>query len=268
MGSLTHPGLPGRSSQAAGKTSPRRPRDRRGRLAWAASRSQDHSHHEDKVAVNTLIQGVDDLRQYRRQRSRRHPVHQPPVRARRGASGAGRQSSRSFRRPNDDARARSIVSDGPGWACDAPYRRRSKSTGFRPPAAREGAPGLGPILGHPHAGSIQRRSPRPIPIASVDGSSTCMTRCDHRCSPSPDSWRTSDGAVTAVRAPHPHNRQHRHRYRRRTATAEEVSSPARGCMTGSGQGTESQTWRQLRHPGRCRETCPRSQTACPSASTG
>jgi AAA+ superfamily predicted ATPase len=28
----------------------------------AASRSQDHSHHEDKVAVNTLIQAVDDLR--------------------------------------------------------------------------------------------------------------------------------------------------------------------------------------------------------------
>lgn len=30
----------------------------------AASRSQDNSHHEDKVAVNTLIQGVDDLRRY------------------------------------------------------------------------------------------------------------------------------------------------------------------------------------------------------------
>ncbi|MDT4332989.1 ATP-binding protein [Methylomonas sp. MS20] len=29
-----------------------------------ASRTQAHSHHEDKVAVNTLIQGVDDLRQY------------------------------------------------------------------------------------------------------------------------------------------------------------------------------------------------------------
>lgn len=29
-----------------------------------ASRAQGHSHHEDKVAVNTLIQGVDDLRQY------------------------------------------------------------------------------------------------------------------------------------------------------------------------------------------------------------
>ncbi|KKC31475.1 ATPase [Devosia psychrophila] len=29
-----------------------------------ASRSQEHSHHEDKVAVNTLIQGIDDLRQY------------------------------------------------------------------------------------------------------------------------------------------------------------------------------------------------------------
>ena len=30
----------------------------------AAARSQPHSHHEDKVAVNTLIQCVDDLRQY------------------------------------------------------------------------------------------------------------------------------------------------------------------------------------------------------------
>lgn len=30
----------------------------------AASRSQDNSHHEDKVAVNTLIQGVDDLRRF------------------------------------------------------------------------------------------------------------------------------------------------------------------------------------------------------------
>lgn len=30
----------------------------------AASRSQENSHHEDKVAVNTLIQGVDDLRRY------------------------------------------------------------------------------------------------------------------------------------------------------------------------------------------------------------
>lgn len=29
-----------------------------------ASRTQDHSHHEDKVAVNTLIQGIDDLRHY------------------------------------------------------------------------------------------------------------------------------------------------------------------------------------------------------------
>lgn len=30
----------------------------------AASRSQNQSHHEDKVAVNTLIQGVDDLRKF------------------------------------------------------------------------------------------------------------------------------------------------------------------------------------------------------------
>ena len=31
----------------------------------AATRSQEHSHHEDKVAVNTLIQGIDDLRRFR-----------------------------------------------------------------------------------------------------------------------------------------------------------------------------------------------------------
>jgi len=31
----------------------------------AATRTQEHSHHEDKVAVNTLIQHIDDLRQYR-----------------------------------------------------------------------------------------------------------------------------------------------------------------------------------------------------------
>jgi SpoVK/Ycf46/Vps4 family AAA+-type ATPase len=30
----------------------------------AAARSQAHSHHEDKVAVNTLIQGIDDLRRF------------------------------------------------------------------------------------------------------------------------------------------------------------------------------------------------------------
>lgn len=30
----------------------------------AASRTQEHSHHEDKVAVNTLIQHIDDLRRF------------------------------------------------------------------------------------------------------------------------------------------------------------------------------------------------------------
>lgn len=30
-----------------------------------ASRTQDHSHHEDKVAVNTLIQGIDELRRFK-----------------------------------------------------------------------------------------------------------------------------------------------------------------------------------------------------------
>lgn len=31
----------------------------------AAARTQEHSHHEDKVAVNTLIQGIDDLRRHK-----------------------------------------------------------------------------------------------------------------------------------------------------------------------------------------------------------
>ncbi|WP_295821735.1 ATP-binding protein [uncultured Deinococcus sp.] len=31
----------------------------------AAARTQDHSHHEDKVAVNTLIQRIDELKQYK-----------------------------------------------------------------------------------------------------------------------------------------------------------------------------------------------------------
>jgi SpoVK/Ycf46/Vps4 family AAA+-type ATPase len=31
----------------------------------AAKRSQEHSHHEDKVAVNTLIQNIDELRNFR-----------------------------------------------------------------------------------------------------------------------------------------------------------------------------------------------------------
>jgi AAA+ superfamily predicted ATPase len=30
----------------------------------AAKRTQEHSHHEDKVAVNTLIQSIDNLRQH------------------------------------------------------------------------------------------------------------------------------------------------------------------------------------------------------------
>lgn len=30
-----------------------------------SSRTQEHSHHEDKVAVNTIIQGIDELRRYK-----------------------------------------------------------------------------------------------------------------------------------------------------------------------------------------------------------
>lgn len=52
-----------RVTQAAGKA-------RRGILvidegdSLATARSEDHSHHEDKVAVNTLIQCVDDIRRF------------------------------------------------------------------------------------------------------------------------------------------------------------------------------------------------------------
>jgi AAA+ superfamily predicted ATPase len=33
-------------------------------VTLGASRSQDHSHHEDKVSVNTLIQSIDSMRKH------------------------------------------------------------------------------------------------------------------------------------------------------------------------------------------------------------
>ncbi|WP_210451419.1 ATP-binding protein [Pantoea ananatis] len=62
MGSLINQAF-AEVTHSAGKT-------RRGILiidegdSLAASRTQEHSHHEDKVAVNTLIQCIDDLRHY------------------------------------------------------------------------------------------------------------------------------------------------------------------------------------------------------------
>ncbi|HLJ58757.1 MAG TPA: AAA family ATPase [bacterium] len=69
----------------------------------AATRAQEHSHHEDKVAVNTLIQKIDDARRFTGRVlvflcTNRFRTLDPAI-ARRAAL------IEPFRRPNDDERA-------------------------------------------------------------------------------------------------------------------------------------------------------------------
>jgi AAA+ superfamily predicted ATPase len=75
----------------------------------AASRTQDHSHHEDKVAVNTLIQGIDDLRRFKGRVAvilctNRLSVLDPAL-LRRAAIVEG------FERPSDDERRELLAMD-------------------------------------------------------------------------------------------------------------------------------------------------------------
>jgi Predicted ATPase (AAA+ superfamily) len=75
----------------------------------AAARSQQHSHHEDKVAVNTLIQGVDDLRQYGGRIvvflcTNRLSVVDPALQRRAAIM-------EEFRRPSDDERRQLLAMD-------------------------------------------------------------------------------------------------------------------------------------------------------------
>jgi len=74
-----------------------------------ASRSQAHSHHEDKVAVNTLIQGIDRLRDYSGRVvvflcTNRLSVLDPAIRRRAAII-------EEFRRPDEDERRALLAMD-------------------------------------------------------------------------------------------------------------------------------------------------------------
>ncbi len=74
-----------------------------------AARSQDHSHHEDKVAVNTLIQRLDDLRRFRGRVltilcTNRMNVLDPALQRRAAVI-------EEFRRPSDDERRHLLAMD-------------------------------------------------------------------------------------------------------------------------------------------------------------
>ncbi|SIR44149.1 ATPase family associated with various cellular activities (AAA) [Rhizobium sp. RU35A] len=75
----------------------------------AANRSQEHSHHEDKVAVNTLIQHIDDLRRFNGRIlvilcTNRLSVLDPALRRRAALV-------RAFSRPTSDERKALFISD-------------------------------------------------------------------------------------------------------------------------------------------------------------
>ena len=85
----------------------------------AATRTQQHSHHEDKVAVNTLIQCVDDLRQYGGRIivilcTNRLSVIDPALQRRAAIM-------EEFRRPSDDERRQLLTMDLDGLGLSAAH---------------------------------------------------------------------------------------------------------------------------------------------------
>lgn len=85
----------------------------------AATRTQQHSHHEDKVAVNTLIQCVDDLRQYGGRIvvilcTNRLSVIDPALQRRAAIM-------EEFRRPSDEERHRLLTMDLDGMGLSPAY---------------------------------------------------------------------------------------------------------------------------------------------------
>ena len=123
----------------------------------ASSRSQSQSHHEDKVAVNTLIQGIDELRKYKGRIlvilcTNRLSILDAALR-RRAAGGAGdlhpdqqRQHSRHQGRP-----AQGQLGHGAGKTEDQGHHHRQRGPGLsrclsRHPAraGRAAAHGKGP----------------------------------------------------------------------------------------------------------------------------
>ena len=89
----------------------------------AAARSQDHSHHEDKVAVNTLIQRIDELKRFRGRIliilcTNRLSVLDPAI-VRRAAI------VEEFRRPTDDERRDLFQTDLEGLVLSPTETRRN-----------------------------------------------------------------------------------------------------------------------------------------------
>lgn len=135
----------------------------------AASRSQEHSHHEDKVAVNTLIQAIDDLRRFAGRIvvvlcTNRLSALDPAL-TRRAAI------IEEFRRPGDAERRRLLEldlaglrltpsqieqlvvasgggEDGPGWTF-SDFRTR-----FYPAAVSRAFPGAALMFEHLHAAAL------------------------------------------------------------------------------------------------------------------
>jgi AAA+ superfamily predicted ATPase len=103
----------------------------------AASRETDHSHHEDKVAVNTVIQRVDDLRRLGGRvlaiLCTNRPGALDPAVIRRAAR------NETFARPNDQEREELFRLDCEGLAIDAETLKEVvKLTGPRSGAERPG----------------------------------------------------------------------------------------------------------------------------------
>ena len=116
----------------------------------AASRAQDHSHHEDKVAVNTLIQGIDDFGNTADGSS----SSSAPIACRfstRLFAGA-QPSPRTFRRPRDAERQQLFGMDlGGSWTYAAATRRVDEID------RRAGPPSGLDILRYPNT-TISRRT--------------------------------------------------------------------------------------------------------------
>jgi SpoVK/Ycf46/Vps4 family AAA+-type ATPase len=101
----------------------------------ATSRAEDHSHHEDKVAVNTLIQCIDDLRKY----DGRVVVFLCTNRVSALDAALRRRAAviEEFRRPSDDERRALFAMDLSGLSLGETHIAHL----VRATAARDGAPG-------------------------------------------------------------------------------------------------------------------------------
>ena len=166
----------------------------------AAARSQQHSHHEDKVAVNTLIQCVDDLRQYGGRIvvflcTNRLSVLDPALQRRAAIM-------EEFRRPSDEERRQLLSMDLAALSLSADPDRPA---GEPRPGPRSGQPGwtYSDIRTRLYPAALAKAYPDERPAVRA---SAAVWRAPSRPR---RSWRTADGALAAPRSPDPYRRQHR-----------------------------------------------------------